>query len=241
MWLPKSAGKSVDSFVADAVSNLDKFDFEKNVREFIGSSLSNRLVADDFQVLFEISDEYLRTYSAIGTMAKEKLVVDCRKREKVMAETERRLTDLHGYVKTQSTDLLRPLTNLLVQSVSAQLAKLQRTLDIEFAALRNQQRLSEGMIRALQLKNLRPSFVARLNSYVGDVALKLNLKQKDADKIVAAAMAAAGVFTKAERETGDLEERIPMARSRAQAHIRREILDRGEFPVFPSAPKRKTL
>jgi hypothetical protein len=32
---------------------------------------------------------------------------------------------------------------------------------------------------------------------------------------------------------------LPMARSRAQSHIKQEILDRDEFPVFQTSPKKK--
>jgi hypothetical protein len=98
------------------------------------------------------------------------------------------------------------------------------------------------MLRALYLKNLRNSYVASLNSYVGDVTFrKLRMTQKSANtnKLIAGVMAAAQIFS-ARGKADDIEQRIPMARSRAKAYIKREILDQGEFPVFQTRPKRAT-
>jgi hypothetical protein len=238
MWLPKSAGKSVASYIADGTSTLDRAEFERAVREYVGLSLGDQLLQDDFQVLFEISDAYFRTYSAVCLMTKQKLTADWKSREKMMADTESGLGELQADLRTYSGDPQRPVAGLLAQSVSDQLSKLQSELSREFEAIRLHQTLSEGMLRALHFKNLRNSFVARLNSYVGDIALRLNLKQKGADKIIAGAMSAAKAFSEKEK-ADDVLERIPMARSRAQAHIKREILDLGEFPVFQAKPKRK--
>lgn len=238
MWVPKSAGKSVAGYVADGVSTLDRGTFERDVRAYLGSSVVEHLLPDDFQVLFELSDEYLRTYSAICLMKKRKLAEDWKSREKVMANTESSLIDLQEDLKAHIGNSQCPVTGLLAESVSEQLTDLQSVLSREFEAIRLHRRLSDSMLRGLHLKNLRNSYVARLNSFVGDLALRSKLKQKSVDKIIADVMSAAGVFSEKEK-SDDVLERIPMARSRAQAHIKREILDKDEFPVFQTKPKGK--
>jgi hypothetical protein len=172
-------------------------------------------------------------------MKKQKLIADWRRREKVIADTESSLADLLGDLKADIGHPQRPLTELLAVSVSARLCKFQSELCREFEAIRLHRRVSESMLRALHLKNLQNSYVSRLDSYVGEIRSRLRLKQKDADKIIGGVMAAVGVFTKAEKAENELQQRIPMARSRAEAHIKREIRDHGEFPVFQTKPKRK--
>jgi hypothetical protein len=71
MW-PKTVGKNPDGYIADEVSNLDRGTFERDVKVYVGPALAAQLLLDDFQVLFEISDEYHRTYSAICLNEKAK-------------------------------------------------------------------------------------------------------------------------------------------------------------------------
>jgi hypothetical protein len=242
MWKPKSAGKNPDDYIASAPSKLDRGKFEDNVRKYIGRLLAERLLPGDFQVLFEISDEYRRTDAAIRLMSARKVEADWKSREKVMIETENRMADLQQYLErhipNNISDAQLSVTALVADSILAKLSNLQNGLKREFEQIRLHRRISESMMRALNLKTSRHSYVARLNSFVGDVAVRLNLKQNDADKIVAGVMSAAGAFSEKEK-ANDVLERIPMARSRAQAHIRKEILDKGEFPVFQAKPKGK--
>ena len=145
MWKPKGAGKNPDDYIASARSNLDRSKFEVEVSKYVGRALAKQLVRDDFQVLFELSDEYLRTYSAICLMKKQGLTGDWKGREKVMADTENSLADLQVDLKAHIGNSQRPVTGLLAESVSEQLTDLQSVLSREFEVIRLHRRLSEGM------------------------------------------------------------------------------------------------
>jgi hypothetical protein len=59
---PKSVGKGVETYVEEEHSRLKRAEFEREIRAFVGS-LAAKLTTDDYQVLFEIADEYARRES----------------------------------------------------------------------------------------------------------------------------------------------------------------------------------
>jgi hypothetical protein len=127
MW-PKSVGKNPDDYVADEVSRLDRAVFERDVRNYVGSSLASELRPTHFQVLFEISDEYCRTYSAICSMKAKGLTQDWKSRRKLMVATDKCFADLQEHLKARILDPQRPPTALLAKSVSDRVLKVQREL-----------------------------------------------------------------------------------------------------------------
>jgi hypothetical protein len=241
MHWPKSAGKGVEGFVDAETSRFDRVSFEHDVKECVGRELASKLRSVHFQVLFEISDDYVRRYTAVSRMKnKNRLLKDWRARAALMAASRKWLVDFQRSVNAQALDRERPLTQLLAVSVSETISKVQHVLDEEFELIDLHQRLSASMLRTLSLKYMRTSYAAHLISYIEDGALcSLPDKQKrrNADKLLEGVMSAAGVFTAAEK-AADLQGRIPMIRWRAKDFMKREFYDIGEFPVFQTKPKR---
>jgi hypothetical protein len=239
---PKSTGKGVEAYVADEPSRLDPVRFEEDIRKYIGSELSSKLLPAHFQMLFEISDDYVRRYTALSGMKnKNKFLKDCKSRTALVAATRKWLVDFQEDLNSRTRDESRPLTALLAQSVSQRVSKLKRVLEKEFGAVEYHQRLAKTMVRMQPLKYMRSSYVAHLNFYIEDVALpNLPRKSKEAttEKIIAGVMSAAGAFSAREKAKG-LEQCVHMARWRAKAFIKSEFYDQGEFPVFESEPGKK--
>jgi hypothetical protein len=81
MGWPKSVGKGVENHVADERSRLDRVRFESDIRAHIGPVLASKLRPTHFQVLFEISDDYVRRYTAVSGMKnKNSFLKDCSSR-----------------------------------------------------------------------------------------------------------------------------------------------------------------
>jgi hypothetical protein len=158
-----------------------------------------------------------------------------------MARTRKWLGDFQRGLNSQIPSKDRPTTALLAESISKKVFRLQNVLEQEFAAVELHERLSKSMLRTLSLKYMRTSYVAHLNSYIEDVALRNLPNQKKAlniENLIVGVMSAAGAFSAPEK-AGGLEETVHTARWRAKGFIKSEFYDRGESPVFQTKPKRK--
>jgi hypothetical protein len=228
--------------VADAASRLDRVRFEADITEYVGSSFASELRPRNFQVLFEISDDYVRRCAAVSGMKNQNTFLkDCKSRTKLIAATRGWLADFPTDLNAQALNQAKPVTALLAQSISAAVSKLHSVLEKEFQAIELHKRLSASMLRTLSLKNMRNSYVAHLNSYIEDVILrKLRKKGKSAktEKLIAGVMSAAKVFSNREKANG-IEQSVHMARWRAKKFLKNDFYDRGEFPVFQTRPKKK--
>jgi hypothetical protein len=240
---PKSAGKGVEAYVADEASRLTRVKFEEDTRKYIGSALSSKLSPADFQVLFEISDDYVRRYRAVSGMKnKDRFLKDFRARTALMADTRKWLADFRKDLDPRTLDKGKPVAALLARSVYEKVSKLQHTLEKEFEAIELHQRLSKTMLRTLSLKHMRTSYVAQLNSYIEDVAFRdLPSKRKGAntERLIAGVMSAAGLFSAAEKVEG-LQQGIHMARWRAKEFIESENNDDSDVQGLQSTPRTKT-
>lgn len=166
MHWPKSAGKGVEARVADEVTRLDRVKFEREIKEYVGPALASGLRPAHFQVLFEISDDYVRRYTAVARMKnKNTFLKDCKTRTELIAAIRKWSADFQKQLNPQNLNEDKPLTALLARSVFEKISKLQRVLEKEFEAVELHQRLSLSMLRMLSLKYLRTGYVAHLNSY----------------------------------------------------------------------------
>jgi len=240
---PKSAGKSVDTYIENETNRLDRAIFEHEIKEYIGLTLASKLRPAHVQVLFEISDDYLRRYTAVfGMKNKNKFRKDRKARAKLMGSVRKRLAAFQKDLNAPNLSADMSVTALLVRSIAEKVSKLQGDLEEEFETVDLHQRISQRMLQKLSLKYLRTSYVAELNSYVEDVVLRTSPKKQkgaNAEKLIAGVMSAAMVFSAAEKAEG-LDQCVHMARWRAKKFIKEEYYDNGEFPVFRSRPKRKT-
>ncbi len=240
---PKSAGKGVEAHIADGRSRLDRVRFESDIRSHIGLALASKLRPTHFQVLFEISDDYVRRCTAVSDMKnKNSFLKDCSSRTDLMAKTRKWLVDFQRGLNPQIPSNNKPATALLARSISKKLSELQIVLEQEFAAVELHGRLSKSMLQTLSLKYMRTSYVAHLNSYIEDVALRNLPDQKKASSIenlIVGVMSAAGVFSAPEKAAG-LEETVHTARWRAKGFIKNEFYGKGDFPVFQTQPRGKT-
>jgi hypothetical protein len=241
---PKSVGKGVEDRVADEPSRLNRAQFERELREYIGSSLSSQLREADFQVLFEISDEYTRRLTVVSRLKnKNSLAKDCNARTKLMSMTKERLIDLQNNLRAEFLDVAHPTAALLAQSISQKVSQLRSVLEKEFDAIELHQRLSKSMLRTASLKNMRNSYIGSVASYLEDILRVAPKKQTEVniEKVIAGVMSAAMVFTKKEKEKPEgLEESVHMARWRAKEYFKKHFYDTREYPVFQSKARTKT-
>jgi hypothetical protein len=234
MW-PSSSGKGPSDYVDEASARLDRDAFERELRQFVGQAV--KLSKTHVKVLFHISEENCRTANAIHSMKRKKVIQDWRHRDKLIADTDRKLTKFEEYLQKTSADGRWPATVLLAASISAKVVQFREHLNSEFEYVKQHQRLSESILGALSLKDWRNSYVAELDYYLGHVAFP-RLPKRKRELLLAGAMSAAHVFTASEK-ADDILERIAMARSRAKDHIK-EARDRGDFPVFRTTPRKRT-
>jgi hypothetical protein len=231
MW-PDAVGKGPVDYI-EATPSLDAERFKQELRQFIGNELAAKLREPHVQVLYDISDEHFRTLNAVHSMKRDRLVGECKQREKLIATTEKQLQGVHEYLKEKSADKRWPASALLAKSLMKRLHHLTR----DFEGIRQYQRLSRSMLRTLSLQGLRQSYVAELDHYIGVVALP-TLEKNHTDVIIAGVMSAARMFSKREK-ADDVVARIAMARSRAKASIKRDLQDFGDgaAPVFRTRPR----
>jgi hypothetical protein len=231
MW-PDTVGKGPVDYI-EATPSLDAEGFKQELRQFIGKELAAKLREPDVRVLYEISDEHFRTMNAVLSMKRDRLVGECKQKEKLIATIEKQLQGVREYLKKQSEDERWPASASLAKSVMKKLHHLTR----DFEGIRQYQRLSRSMLRTLSLQGLRQSFVAELDHYIGIVALpKLDKNRREV--IIAGAMSAARIFSEQEK-ANDVVARIAMARSRAKESIKRDLQDFGDgaAPVFRTRPR----
>ena len=237
---PKSVGKGVEAYVAEEARRLDRARFEEDTRKYIGPELSSRLLPAHFQVLFEISDDYVRRYTAVSSMKnKDRFLKDFRARSALMADTRNWLADFQKDLDLRTVDEDKAVTALLARSVSEKISKLQRVLEKEFEAIELHQRISKSMLRTLSLKYMRTSYVAQLNSYIEDVGfhdLPTKRKEANTERLIAGVMSAAGVFSAAEKAKG-IQQTVHMARWRAKEFIESENNDKSDLRNLQTTPR----
>jgi hypothetical protein len=136
----------------DAFTRLNRNAFEQDLRRAIGRKLASKVNATNFQTLFEISDENLRTYNAIHSINREKLIQDWNHRSTLIARIKTKVETLEEYLKEISADKDWPNTALLAGSIHERLGQFQDRLNREFESIKHHQRLSQAMLKALSLK-----------------------------------------------------------------------------------------
>jgi hypothetical protein len=242
MGWPKSTGKSVEAYVAAELSRLNRVTFERDIKEYVAPSLASKLRSTDFQVLFEISDDYVRRYTAVSGMKQSNgFLKDCKSCVDLITATIKWLEDFHQDLNAKALNERKPVTALLARSISEKVSELGRILEDEFEWTELRERSSKSMLRMLSLKYLRTSYVAHLNFYIENVALRgvaKNKKGASTETLIAGVMSAAGIFSAAQKAEG-LQQCVHIARWRAKAFLKNEFYDRDEFPVFQTQPRKK--
>jgi hypothetical protein len=232
---PKSTGKGPSDYIEGANSKLERGTFENELRTFAGQRLGSKIDATHVQVLFDISDEHLRRVDAVYSINRDRLVQDWSHRRKRIATTNARLAALREFLKKSAESERCPATGLFAKSVHDRLVLLQKDLDHEIAEIKQHQRLSKIMLKALHLKKLRSDYVAEVHNYIANEAFRSSSKEEQ-NALIASAMCAAKEYTSRER-ADDVLQRMPMAVFRAKQHIDKEIRAYREFPVFRTRPR----
>jgi delta 1-pyrroline-5-carboxylate dehydrogenase len=191
MW-PKSTGKGTSEYVDGAVTKLDRSAFERELREFVGKELASELSQTHVQVLFDISEDHCRELGAVYSVKNEKLIQDWSHRKKLIKTINAKLAALRDSLKKSVENPKWPTTALFAESVHDKLVQLQKDLDDEIAGVKQHQRASAIMLRALSLKTLRDGYVAELEHYIGQIVLPRSAK-KEQHFVIAGVMAAARI------------------------------------------------
>jgi len=181
----KSRGKGPREYIEGASSRLDRAAFELDIRGFVGQQWASKLDATHVQVLFDISDEYCRQLDAVYSMKRDRLIQDWSHRRKIIATTNAKLAALREVLKKSAENQRWPVTALYAEAVHDRLALLQKKLDHEVAQIKQHQRLSRIMLKALQLKKLRSGYVAELHNYIANVAFP-DSPRKEQNALIAA-------------------------------------------------------
>lgn len=209
----KYLGKSFGDYVDQAVTPVKRDQFSQEIQRNLKNFSPSQAVVE---ALYEITDEYLRTDSAIRSIRQENTEADWKLSQDMIAETEKALTELGNRLKMHGSAMGRPTTALLATHLLRDVEQFQRKLARRFRDLRLDQRINESMIRMVPLKTLKTEYVAELDQYVTHTFPQFT--QQDRDRIIAATMSAARQFTLKEKMAG-VTGRIPMARSRARRLI----------------------
>lgn len=223
MRWPQSAGKGVAGYIEEAATRVTAESFEKDLREFLRvPKLEPSLNPEKVNVLFRISDEFLRIKSGLALMEKDRITQDWQRRDRLAKAVGKGFESICNILDKASSGDTLPLTSLLARSTRFQIDRLRRRITREMSAIKEHEALSKSMLQMLSKKELRQEYVGELDEYV--VHAFRDLKEGERDTVIAGTMVAAKFFSVREVQN-DVISRIPMMRARARKASDRDYRD----------------
>jgi hypothetical protein len=205
-------------------------DFENRFRRYIPAQRLLPFVTDEqMDVFFLIAEEYRRdslNQPAVGEN-KQGLLDDARKSAAFISGIKKRLDKIQGFISKTATSE-HEAASILAQDVQALIASVQRRLEEEFEF---ENRRIDALTRRLSTTTAQHAaleFTIELQRFVRKYFPRLTSTQKR--KLVAAAMAGAGCFTKPELWATTQPRRFRMRLARAKKY-QRKAYPEGRFYI----------
>lgn len=222
--------RSPDECIENASTGVTRESFEKAFREFGPAQPLLALIDKNaMDQLFTIADEHLRYDISVRAMDRRSMGQDYGRWEKLLSGAERRLEELEefvkGFIQPQS-----PRASSEARAMLTQTRAFKRSLDRLFFGVEYRVRARRDQVLMLSVKSSVYEFTLDLDAFIRNRFPEL--KTKDREALLAAAMAGAGMYTKTELQDSSGVARMPMQVSRANKYYKQTYSDRGVGRVY---------